>query len=402
VHLRFLFSAVTILGFAHAQESATEAVQARKAVERGLPLLEKEGVVWMKEKGCASCHHVPFLLWSHNEAPARGIAVDAQKLADWTDWSWKFSQTRRAWFKLTKEALKDGPEGALPADVRVRLKGVLDTPFATEQELLAALKAALTQDQLGQHEAALVKRATRLREPENDGGGLDTLCQLLLGRAKDTKDGRAFTADIRDQILRWQEPDGSWKAAGQLPLQARPAAETDSVTTMWAILALASLDDSDPSTLRSIMRAMTVLGDVKPGQSNESLVVSLLVQRRLGEAEKAKGLLAEILSRQNTDGGWAWKQGAESDAFATGQALYALCRSGLSGADPAVRRARRYLILTQQEDGSWLVPARAISPSQDPTRLSKLAPIYRYWGTAWATIGLAGSLPVPRRTGRRY
>ena len=53
----------------------------RDAVSRSLPFLEKEGVAWMKNRGCITCHHVPFLLWSHRAAQAQGLAVDAKTLA---------------------------------------------------------------------------------------------------------------------------------------------------------------------------------------------------------------------------------------------------------------------------------------------------------------------------------
>ena len=50
----------------------------RDAVSRSLPFLEKEGVAWMKDRRCMSCHHVPFLLWSHRSAQAQGFSVDSQ------------------------------------------------------------------------------------------------------------------------------------------------------------------------------------------------------------------------------------------------------------------------------------------------------------------------------------
>src|SRR5947209_6098933 len=59
----------------------------RRAVERSLPFLEKHGVAWMNERGCLSCHTVSFQLWSFNETRRRGIAVDARKLEEWTNWS---------------------------------------------------------------------------------------------------------------------------------------------------------------------------------------------------------------------------------------------------------------------------------------------------------------------------
>jgi squalene-hopene/tetraprenyl-beta-curcumene cyclase len=368
--------------------------EVRKAVRRSLPFLEREGVAWMNKQGCASCHVVPFLLWSHNEARARGVAVDENKLADWTDWTLTFSRSRRAWFKLTTQSLNQLRDDALPAKALAGLRGEIGKPFRTENELLTGLGQVLQPEELARHHAALLKRTARPPEPDNDGGGLDTLSQLLLGRARDARGARAaeLLADLPDLMLRWQQPDGSWKAAGQLPLQDRPRAETDEVTTMWAVLALATLEKPDARTVEGIKRAVDYLGKVKPGQSNESLIGAFLVARQFGQAERADDLRKELLGRQNWDGGWAWRQGYGSDAFATGQALYALGRAGLPASNPAVQRARAYLIGSQAEDGSWSVPSRAISPSTDETRLKKVAPIYRYWGTAWATIGLARTL----------
>jgi hypothetical protein len=71
--------------------SQAEGVELSRAVERSLPFLEKGGVDWMRERKCASCHHVTFMIWSHREALARGFAVDAKKLDEWTRWTLDFS-----------------------------------------------------------------------------------------------------------------------------------------------------------------------------------------------------------------------------------------------------------------------------------------------------------------------
>src|ERR1043165_9618121 len=138
MHLRRVLSAAVLLASLgiQARENSTQTAETRKAIERGLPYLEKEGVVWMRQKDCLSCHHVPFLLWSHNDARARGFAVDETKLTEWVDWSWKFSKTRRAWFKLTGDSLNKDSDHSLPAEVLAKLKPVLDKPFYTEKELL--------------------------------------------------------------------------------------------------------------------------------------------------------------------------------------------------------------------------------------------------------------------------
>jgi hypothetical protein len=118
------------------------------------------------------------------------------------------------------------------------------------------------------------------------------------------------------------------------------------------------------------------------------------VEQKFGTAQRAADLLAQLRSRQNPDGGWAWRGSGDSDAFATGQALYALNQCGQR--DAVVQRAAGYLIKSQQADGAWDVPSRAISSATNPGRLERLAPIYQYWGTAWASIGLSGTLPARR------
>ena len=67
--------------------------------------------------------------------------------------------------------------------------------------------------------------------------------------------------------------------------------------------------------------------------------------------------------------------------------LYALGVAGVPSGNPVVGRARGFLLTTQRDDGSWLVNGtkRAKQHRAEPTSI--------YWGTAWATIGLIGTLP---------
>src|SRR5205085_5661193 len=69
---------------------------------------------------------------------------------------------------------------------------------------------------------------------------------------------------------------------------------------------------------------------------------------------------AALLKSQRPDGGWSQHPAMESDAFATGLALYAL-RVGdeLSPADAAYQHGVAYLLKTQVPDGSWHVKSRS-------------------------------------------
>src|SRR6185369_6761478 len=68
-----------------------------------------------------------------------------------------------------------------------------------------------------------------------------------------------------------------------------------------------------------------------------------------------------LLSQQGADGGWAQIPSLANDAYATGQALFALKESGaLRPHDDAYQRGIRFLLTTQLEDGSWYVKSRVI------------------------------------------
>src|SRR5437763_13317555 len=127
---------------------------------------------------------------------------------------------------------------------------------------------------------------------------------------------------------------------------------------MWAVLALSAYGtEGDPAAAAAVGRAVGWLRGGKPGVSTESLILRAAVERKFGDPTKAAELLAQVLREQRPDGGWAWlRAGKVSDAFTTGQVLYALALLGKDATDPAVRRAWAFLAGSQQDDGSWSVP----------------------------------------------
>jgi hypothetical protein len=70
--------------------------------------------------------------------------------------------------------------------------------------------------------------------------------------------------------------------------------------------------------------------------------------------------------------------------MATGQTLYALTVARIEPQHPAIRRGQAFLVRTQTEDGSWLVPIR--SQKNSGRALS-------HFGTGWAALGLMHTLP---------
>jgi hypothetical protein len=81
-----------------------------------------------------------------------------------------------------------------------------------------------------------------------------------------------------------------------------------------------------------------------------------------------------LLARQNKDGGFGLSK-EKSDAFATGQSVYALRTAGFSQDDAAVAKGIKYLISQQSTDGSW----RTVNSGQHGSEKGE---------TMWAVLGL--------------
>ncbi len=88
----------------------------------------------------------------------------------------------------------------------------------------------------------------------------------------------------------------------------------------------------------------------------------------------AHSLIKLLLDRQNGDGGWAL-DGQKSDAFATGQTVYALKLAGYSDGDTQVARGIRFLVSTQDQSGAW----RTYRSGQGGAEKAE---------TMWAVLGL--------------
>lgn len=88
----------------------------------------------------------------------------------------------------------------------------------------------------------------------------------------------------------------------------------------------------------------------------------------------AQRLIKLLIDRQNADGGWSLDAG-QSDAFATGQTVYALKLAGHSDADLMVAKGIRFLVGKQGQKGEWQTYRSHQSGSEKAE-------------TMWAVLGL--------------
>jgi len=189
-----------------------------------------------------------------------------------------------------------------------------------------------------------------------------------------------------------QGPDGQWY--NNLP---RPPIQTGDIgATALAIHGLQRypLPGRQAELRQRVARARQWLWQ-QTSQNTDSLAYQLLGLAWAGEpADRLQPLAKALLAQQHEDGGWAQLPGLKSDAYATGQAIYALrVAAGWERANPGVGRGIRFLLKTQLADGTWYVRRRAF-PFQ-PTMNSHFPHGRDGWisaaGTSWAVMAL--SLP---------
>jgi ankyrin repeat protein len=147
----------------------------------------------------------------------------------------------------------------------------------------------------------------------------------------------------------------------------------------------------------SVERARRWLWTVD-AQTNEEAVFQLLGLHWAGEpAEKLSWMAGSLLQNQRPDGGWAQLPSLESDAYATGEALYTLAHVMKEPKSvPAWRRGLRFLLERQEDDGTWHVARRAF-PFQ-PTMESGFPHHRDSWisaaATSWAVLALTQASPI--------
>ena len=98
----------------------------------------------------------------------------------------------------------------------------------------------------------------------------------------------------------------------------------------------------------------------KPIANEEKIFQLLGLTWAHGDAAFIKQQAQQLIAAQHSDGGWSQLATLPADAYATGQALYALNISGQLPTDaPVYQKGIAYLLRTQQPDGTWNVQTRS-------------------------------------------
>lgn len=196
-----------------------------------------------------------------------------------------------------------------------------------------------------------------LKAGENIGGkGLTVAYGLWTLRLAD-RDPDDLAQAMVTYLIKTQAEDGHWDLHSIRP----PAEESLVMCTVLAAYGLKSGADEAQreAALVAVDKSRKWLATAKL-ESQEDKVARLWGCRLLGAGEDELAAARKgVLDMQRPDGGWGQTAEMESDAYATGTALFVLLDTGLAANDPKLQLGVEFLLKTQRDDGSWLVTTRA-------------------------------------------
>jgi hypothetical protein len=186
-----------------------------------------------------------------------------------------------------------------------------------------------------------------------------------------------------------QLPDGSFRC-----FVARPPMESSKISAAALSVRALQLYGSNPEP--QVAKAREWLRTAVPGTTEELAMKLAGLAWAKADAGDIQAAAQALVAEQRADGGWGQLPSLESDAYATGQALFALNEAGkITPSDDVYGRGAAFLLRTQRPDGSWLVRSRSF-PFQ-PYRESGFPHGKDQWisaaGTSWAAMALTVSLP---------
>lgn len=212
---------------------------------------------------------------------------------------------------------------------------------------------------------------------------------MLAGMMAHNEPVDAARSSMAMVLGRQQSPDGFWSfSVPRVPMQS--SFFTFTALAAKALKTYGPAESSDEVKDR-IQRANKWLAAAEAKNSEDRAFRLLGLKWTGGNGKDLQTSIAAIRADQHPDGGWGQMPGMPSDAYATGQALYALHEAGgMPVTDPVYQRGVQYLLRTQDEDGSWFVNKRALPLNNYfdagfPHGESQYA---SFNGTCWATLAL--------------
>jgi ankyrin repeat protein/mono/diheme cytochrome c family protein len=317
---------------AAARHHSASAGSPAKAIEKAMPLLEKQSHNFIRIGGCNSCHAQDLPSAANGIVRARGIQAPLQ--------------------------IPQLPASMMPSPERIMDLNVV---------------------------------------------GVGSVAWELFDLGMNQSPKSPYTDAVVRHIKAMQTPEGNWSTNES---RRPPMSSGDYQTAALAIYSLKQYgrEAEKASTDVVIAKAVNWLENAKPSTSQDRAFHLLGLAWGNGAAKLIKDAARDLARAQRADGGWNQLPEMDSDAYATGQSLYALNVAGkMTVTNTVYQRGVDYLLRTQAADGSWHVQTRAIwlQPYFESGFPYGRDQFISAAGTAWAAMALAPVAEPQRVTEKR-
>ena len=235
----------------------------RQTIENSLTFLAKDGLEWESKK-CVSCHHGPWMLWSGYEAKRRGFPVKEEPLEQVRAGSLKAYSSHPKLQPTSRDVLNHLSINVIYLTFGMGAKGEPDPETARFFD----------------------KAAAHLIEQQKEDGSWKLILKKFDGRpvpAAETTPPELTTTFLMPPLI-----------------------DNDDVTTLWALLALNYREPAGISKevlAKSNEKGLKFLSDNPPSDTLQSLVLRIMLSKRLGKADDVQTLVKQLLALQQDDGG---------------------------------------------------------------------------------------------------
>lgn len=309
----------------------------RAAAEASLRQVQQSMQIFAKRTGCVSCHHEGIARFATGFAQAHGYAIDG------------------AFAKEQEKRIVTAVN-----DIHPLLRKAVENPAEIKNVPIVDL-----------------------------GDYAPTYGMVLLGLEAHKLAPSPALNDTAMVLARMQSPDGDWRFG----LHRDPVQSSFFTMTALAVRALRAYAPKEHAAEidQRVARAKQWLMTARTADTEDRAFRLLGLQWAGATAEERRKAVEELRAAQRPDGGWAQLPGVRSDAYATGSVLFALNQGGdLPVTDPLYQRGVRFLLRTQDDDGTWYVSKRAIPANNyfDTGFPYGQSQFVSQIGACWATLAL--------------
>ncbi|MFM2123553.1 MAG: hypothetical protein RL328_4, partial [Acidobacteriota bacterium] len=191
------------------------------------------------------------------------------------------------------------------------------------------------------------------------------------------------------RIASWQREDGHWFTSDFRPPHSS-SYFTSTATTVRALRAHLHWAADHPK----VLAARRWLFQNRPASTEDAAFRLMGLVWAGGSQDEIAGASKDLRLMEKPDGGWGQTANYPSDAYSTGEAVFALKEAGEDSP-----KGIKFLLASQAGDGTWRTRTRMVSPAEvSPPYFETGFPYKKdqflsYAGSCWAVMALMSTMP---------